>query len=512
MWKSKEESKSVFDVILTSLWIFCFTHTTSPVSKIGRDFNHWPSLITSRQLLIGNIVDETLEPSTPLHGVGAQPLGQCDVMPRIITATQKGKHNKVLEELNKGVNIDTVDPEGATALYWSACKGDVRLTKFLIEKGANVNHKVNWEATPLHAAVDRGHTDCVECLLTRGAAVNAQNANQDTPLHLAAYRGYYQICLLLLAYNASLSLQNFKGKTPYQEAVEAGHTKIVKILANSTKGSTFPLENKSISELYRSKFTASRNDGSCFPQREYERQNSEGQCSDKRNDVSYSAPLPSIINEGVSNSYPGCHSFPNLNMLPTFPSNLNANSQNLTKYNTTVTKLSDSSSNPHPPLDREVRLHLSGCHPVPSIPTVHVQQRNDRDLFAKIEDLELRLATSESVASALENNNVLLRQENASLREQIASHICSENHNGVRNSNVLLENSVPSSVQQLQEEFKRERELRLAAEARSRQAMKDMFTLRMKLDQLLASDPDSHTSINGSSDDSFSNNVEQGTS
>lgn len=491
MWNTKAVAWGNSKVLVKSfLWIF-FTCVPSLRLKIGQA-KHLDSqpIILFGPILPRTPFHDTLDPQ-PHPGSGARLQGgQRDNMPRIISATKKGKFNAVSEEICKGVDVDTVDSEGATSLYWSSCSGNASLSRFLIQKGANVNHKVNWESTPLHAAADRGRTECVECLLISKADVNAQNANHDTPLHLAAYRGYYQICLLLLAYNASLNLKNFKGKTPCQEAMEAGHTKIVKILANNNKGGTFPLENKTIGDVYRNKFSAENGERGDV-QYSYERQLSDQQYSERTPDISLSTPI--LMAQATCGNSGGHHSFPNLNLLTSFSTNFKENSPQ--SYNQTITKLnsyngSKSPCSSHPAMDSTVLFHLNRCSPVPSQRPLYIQGSN-HEIYSKTENLELKLATAESVRSALEEENILLRRENLSLKGELSS--CksrmaqnNEQHvSGHRPDEVNMAQRV--MITELKEELKSERYLRLAAESRSRQAARDMFLLRGRLDDLVSS-------------------------
>eukprot|EP01098_Paradermamoeba_levis_P008930 TRINITY_DN3687_c0_g1_i1.p1 TRINITY_DN3687_c0_g1~~TRINITY_DN3687_c0_g1_i1.p1 ORF type:complete len:149 (-),score=46.69 TRINITY_DN3687_c0_g1_i1:114-527(-) len=100
-------------------------------------------------------------------------------------AAKRSNEEILLEQLAAGVNINTIDTLGNTALHWAA---------------------------------SGGHEDTVEILLDRGAKVNPQNNSGDTPLHLAAWRNHPEACAVLVKGGADRNVKNKEGKTPLQLA------------------------------------------------------------------------------------------------------------------------------------------------------------------------------------------------------------------------------------------------------------------------------------------------------
>ena len=74
--------------------------------------------------------------------------------------------------LNRGVDADTPQGDGATALHWAAHWNDLRTVDRLIEAGANVNAANALGATPLWVACASRNTEVVERLLAAGADAN----------------------------------------------------------------------------------------------------------------------------------------------------------------------------------------------------------------------------------------------------------------------------------------------------------------------------------------------------
>src|SRR5262249_42810315 len=81
----------------------------------------------------------------------------------------------------------------------AARKSDVAAVKAMLDKGVDVNSKNHYGATALSYACDRGSVEMVRLLIERGADVNVQDTfYRATPLTWAAGKGYVEIVNLLL--------------------------------------------------------------------------------------------------------------------------------------------------------------------------------------------------------------------------------------------------------------------------------------------------------------------------
>lgn len=96
--------------------------------------------------------------------------------------------------LAAGIDVNSSDGEGATAIHQAALAGDVDTLQILISAGADVN-AVHSRAEdgrgirPLHHACNAGHTAVVAALLAAGAHVHPQTPRYMQPIHLAACNG-----------------------------------------------------------------------------------------------------------------------------------------------------------------------------------------------------------------------------------------------------------------------------------------------------------------------------------
>jgi len=132
--------------------------------------------------------------------------------------------------LEKGLDMESRDPAGATSLMDAAGVGDLASVKALLAKGANVNAvsagpdglpplKVKNGViqlglfTPLMLAATYGPPELVEMLLKAGAKVNVTDVRGMTPLHYAVTSDYQspEIVRMLLAAGADPKLKMSDG-------------------------------------------------------------------------------------------------------------------------------------------------------------------------------------------------------------------------------------------------------------------------------------------------------------
>lgn len=83
--------------------------------------------------------------------------------------------------LKKGVNPDSTNEDGLTALHQCCIDDNEEMMKILVEFGANVNAEDSEKWTPLHAAATCGHLHLVRYLIAAGANLLAVNADGNMP-------------------------------------------------------------------------------------------------------------------------------------------------------------------------------------------------------------------------------------------------------------------------------------------------------------------------------------------
>ena len=95
----------------------------------------------------------------------------------IVRAVQYGAHERVLELIEAGYDINQPDNDTVYLLHWAAINNRREVIKLLIEKGANVNVVGgDLQSTPLHWAVRQGHLAATVLLMKNGADPNLLDA------------------------------------------------------------------------------------------------------------------------------------------------------------------------------------------------------------------------------------------------------------------------------------------------------------------------------------------------
>lgn len=107
--------------------------------------------------------------------------------------------------LSNGIDINSRDESGGTALSAAALAGRIEAVKFLVGHDADLNSKTRDNNTALHGAAFLGQLEAVEFLLQKGALVNVKNNNGETPLDSAS-SSFDQAFGLVTILNDSLRL------------------------------------------------------------------------------------------------------------------------------------------------------------------------------------------------------------------------------------------------------------------------------------------------------------------
>lgn len=156
-----------------------------------------------------------------------------------------GRTDLVLEHLKRGVDINSFDSEGETALYAASSRGYLEISQILIEYGADVNRGTEEEdITPLMAICRSSlisndpnmklyQKKMVELLIKSGSDVNKQDQKGETALHGACRNRLSEIVALLIKAGAKVDIESEKG-TALDLAKKAGHQEVVEILQDQS--------------------------------------------------------------------------------------------------------------------------------------------------------------------------------------------------------------------------------------------------------------------------------------
>eukprot|EP00299_Pterocystis_sp_00344_P009686 c4156_g1_i1.p1 GENE.c4156_g1_i1~~c4156_g1_i1.p1 ORF type:complete len:180 (-),score=8.18 c4156_g1_i1:11-550(-) len=161
-----------------------------------------------------------------------QTLQELDFERGIWSAARDGDIVRLEAQLKKGIDANSIDGAGYTALHYASRSGSVASCRVLIECGACVNATLPSGATPLHRACYAGHVDVVQLLLDHSARTEIQDCDGMTCLHKAALSGNAEIILKVKHRNPNLiHIPDKQERTPRDTAVQCGaNEKIIELL------------------------------------------------------------------------------------------------------------------------------------------------------------------------------------------------------------------------------------------------------------------------------------------
>ena len=107
----------------------------------------------------------------------------------LFLGVKRGDAVAVWAALAAGINPDTTDERGNTALIFAARDGYLDIAEILIDYGASVDWQDDEKVTPLILASSRNHPEIVTLLLKNGAAASIKDQWGRTALDYAERRG-----------------------------------------------------------------------------------------------------------------------------------------------------------------------------------------------------------------------------------------------------------------------------------------------------------------------------------
>lgn len=115
-------------------------------------------------------------------------------------------------------------------IHFAAIKGNIEVTKLLIEHGASVNDVDSANMTPLYYAAFRPNKDYVKFLLDNGATINLKDVNGRTPFHCAALSGMVDNAKLMVEKHDFINDEDAWALTPYKLAELRNHNEFLTYL------------------------------------------------------------------------------------------------------------------------------------------------------------------------------------------------------------------------------------------------------------------------------------------
>lgn len=133
-------------------------------------------------------------------------------------ATQGGHIDVVVQLIQMGLDVNSLDAEKGTPLHGACLRGFLPVVEYLVDTaGADIHLTTTQGVSVLHRACDGGNVDVLEFLCDKGMVPSERDAEKRTPLHYAAYRGHIHIIEWILE-----NFENSEVSEPVMHMYDAG--------------------------------------------------------------------------------------------------------------------------------------------------------------------------------------------------------------------------------------------------------------------------------------------------
>ena len=149
----------------------------------------------------------------------------------IVEAAKKADAAEMDALLQQGVDVNSAEADGTTALHWAAHLGDLQGVEMLLEAGAVAAAENRYGVMPLSLAAANGSAAVIERLLEAGADPNTTLMGGETALMTAARTGVPEAVEVLLAHGAQVDARDTnRRQTALMWAAEEGYTEAMRLL------------------------------------------------------------------------------------------------------------------------------------------------------------------------------------------------------------------------------------------------------------------------------------------
>jgi len=158
-------------------------------------------------------------------------LASAGALDDLLKAVNNNETEVVVEFLQRGMDVNTVDVEGNTLLMLAVRKGNDPLVEFLINNRAGLLKKNKYGDSALMLAAVNGDINIVRKLVGAGVKADEHRSGPGwTALIYAAFGGHAEIVRFLLENDADVDAQAGNGMTALMAACRNGHLEVVRLL------------------------------------------------------------------------------------------------------------------------------------------------------------------------------------------------------------------------------------------------------------------------------------------
>jgi ankyrin repeat protein len=156
------------------------------------------------------------------------------VRSEVADAVMNGDKATLRRLLQQKADVNTPQPDGATALHWAVYRDDLETVGLLIAAGAGIDVSNRDGVTPLALASLYGNAALIDKLLRAGADAKQRGPSGETMLMLASRNGNPEAIQRLIKAGADINAQEkLRHTTALMWAAEQRHPGAVKALLNA---------------------------------------------------------------------------------------------------------------------------------------------------------------------------------------------------------------------------------------------------------------------------------------
>ncbi|QED50198.1 ankyrin repeat domain-containing protein [Cytobacillus dafuensis] len=144
-----------------------------------------------------------------------------------------GCQNPNITEKSKEIKVEKRD-DMKSQFFKAADQGNIAKVNELLEQGIDVNSRDNQGRTAVMIATYANNAEMVKALIEKGADVNIQDNMKNSPFLYAGAEGYLEILKLTVEAGADPKIVNRFGGTALIPASEHGYIEVVKVLLEQT--------------------------------------------------------------------------------------------------------------------------------------------------------------------------------------------------------------------------------------------------------------------------------------
>lgn len=142
----------------------------------------------------------------------------------------RGDTTALKEMIDQGLDVNTVDYDGRSAMMLAAARGHTEILQLLMRNSGDVNATDAFGNTPLWEAIKAGHDECAEALLLGEAKLGKDGVDSASLMCRLVYEGDLKLLRRLLMAQVDVNVGDYDLRTPLHIAASEGNLPAVELL------------------------------------------------------------------------------------------------------------------------------------------------------------------------------------------------------------------------------------------------------------------------------------------